>query len=138
MNASQFRALTLLLMLSVAAAYARLDLANGAGGIDLARPGMPRPETMTDRRLHEQVARRLDHEPGTARVSIEVHDAIATLGGVVAHAADKDRVAAVALGTVGIGSIRNLIYVDDTAAERRAVAAPPTVAARAPPATGPD
>lgn len=131
MNASQFRALTLLLMLSLAVAYARLDLANGAGGIDLARPGMPRPETMTERRLHEHVKRRLDREPGAARVTIEVHDAVATLGGVVAHQADKDRAAAVALATVGIVSIRNRIYVDDDVADQRAAPAPPTVAASA-------
>lgn len=115
MNASKFRAGTLLLILSLAVAYARLDLASGAGGIDLASPGMLRPETMTDRRLHEHVQRRLDREAGTARITIEVHDAIVTLGGVVERQADKDRAGALALETDGIASVRNRIYVDGSA-----------------------
>ncbi len=113
MNASTFRALTLLLVLSLAAAYARMNLANGTTPtIDLTRPGMPLPETMTDRRLHERLQRRLDHEAGASKVTIEVHDGIATLGGVVVEQKDKTRVAEIAVDTSGIVSVRNRIYVD--------------------------
>lgn len=112
MNASKFRALTLLLVLSLGSMYARLYLADGsAATIDLARPGMPRPETMTDRRLHERLQRRFDRDPAAARVTIEVHDAVVTLGGNVARETDKARIAELALATGGIAAVHNRIYV---------------------------
>lgn len=131
MNPSKFRALTLLLVLSLAASYARLYLADGtAATIDLARPGMPLPETMTERRLHERVQRHLDREPGTSKVTIEVHGAVVTLGGIVKQAAAKNRAAEVALETAGIASVHNRIYVDEASArtESLSVAARDTLA----------
>lgn len=116
MNASQFRAITLLLLLSVAAAYVRLNLDGPAGTIDLAQPGMPLPETMIDRRLHERVQRSLSREAGASKVTIEVHNAVAILGGVVERKADKDRAAQLALDAAGIASVHNRIYVEDAAA----------------------
>ena len=91
---------------------------------------MPLPETMTERRLHERVQRHLDREPGTSKVTIEVHGAVVTLGGIVKQAAAKNRAAEVALETAGIASVHNRIYVDEASArtESLSVAARDTLA----------